>query len=522
MSTASLRDTAPAKRHSALDRALDAIERVGNRLPDPVTLFVILTVLVMLGSAVAAQFGLSVTKPGSDEVIRAVSLLSADSLRSWIVEAPKHFAAFPPLATVLVAMLGVGVAERTGLLAALMGRLVASTPRLLLTPIIVFIGVLSNVASDVGYVVVIPLAAMLFAASGRHPVAGLAAAFAGVSGGFSANLLVSTLDPMLAGLSQAAANIIDPKYQVTAVANYTFMAASTVIVATLGWFVTERIVEPRLPAWSGQAEGEADDGLNAHDSAAQRRGMRAAGATFAVVLGLLLWATVPEGALLRNPETGSLVPSPLINGVVMLIMLVFLLPGIAYGIAAGSIRSDRDVASAMSKSMSGMGYYLVLAFFASQFIALFAQSKLALIMAVNGAELLRSIGLAGTPLLLLFVLLTAFINLFIGSASAKWALLAPIFVPMLMLMGFSPEATQMAYRIGDSVTNIVTPLMVYFPMVLVVAKRYLPQYGLGNLIALMLPYSVVFALGWSLMMVVWLGLELPLGPGVTTYLPLAG
>lgn len=493
MSTTSLRDTAPAKRHSALDRALDAIERVGNRLPDPVTLFVILTVLVMLGSAVAAQFGLSVTKPGSDEVIRAVSLLSADSLRSWIVEAPKHFAAFPPLATVLVAMLGVGVAERTGLLAALMGRLVAGTPRLLLTPIIVFIGVLSNVASDVGYVVVIPLAAMLFAACGRHPVAGLAAAFAGVSGGFSANLLVSTLDPMLAGLSQAAANIIDPKYQVTAVANYTFMAASTVIVATLGWYVTERIVEPRLPAWSGKAEGEADEGLNAHDSAAQRRGMRAAGATFAVVLGLLLWATVPEGALLRNPETGSLVPSPLINGVVMLIMLVFLLPGIAYGIAAGSIRSDRDVASAMSKSMSGMGYYLVLAFFASQFIALFAQSKL-----------------------------TAFINLFIGSASAKWALLAPIFVPMLMLMGFSPEATQMAYRIGDSVTNIVTPLMVYFPMVLVVAKRYLPQYGLGNLIALMLPYSVVFALGWSLMMVVWLGLDLPLGPGVTTYLPLAG
>lgn len=512
-----IQQAAPQAPRGLVDRMLDTIERVGNRLPDPVTLFIGLTLIVFVGSYFAAEAGLSALKPGSGETIVPVSLMSADAIRAWIVDAPRHFALFPPLATVLVAMLGVGVAERSGLLAALLGRLVACSPRVLLTPIIVFIGVLSNVAADVGYVVVVPLSAMLFAASGRHPIAGLAAAFAGVSGGFSANILLSTLDPMLAGISEAAAHIVDPAYTVSAVANYTFMAASTVTVALLAWYVTDRVIEPRLPAWRDQGGEEMQ-----RCSASEARGMRFAGIAFAVLLGLILWATLPEGALLRNPATGGFVPSPLIGGVVILIMLVFLIPGIAYGVGTRTYKSDRDVARAMSQSMSDMGYYLVLAFFAAQFIALFADSKLGLILAINGAEALQALGLSGLPLLLLFVLLTGFINLFIGSASAKWALLAPIFVPMLMLTGFSPEATQLAYRIGDSVTNIITPLMVYFPMVLVMAKRYLPNYGLGNLIALMLPYSVVFLIGWSVMLAAWLALGLPIGPGVSTFLPVAG
>lgn len=507
----------PPEKRKLLDSMLDSVERIGNRLPDPTTLFVILIGLVMVGSYFAVFLDWNAIKPGSGELILPVSMLSADQLRQFIVEAPKNFAAFPPLATVLVAILGVGVAERTGLLSALMSRLVASAPRKLLTPIIIFIGVMSNVASDVGYVMIIPLAAMLFAVSGRHPLVGVAAAFAGVSGGFSANLLVSTLDPLLAGISEAAAHILDPNYHVVIVGNYFFMAVSTFVVTALGWYVTDRIVEPRLPQWDKKTK--IDTEITEHSTAAERRGMLFAGIAFAVMTALLLLATLPEGALLRNPATGGLVPSPLINGVVLLIMLLFMIPGIAYGIGTGSIRSDKDVAHLMGQSMSSMGYYLVLAFFAAQFITLFNNSNLGLIMAVKGAELLQNIGLTGIPLLLLFIALVGFINLFIGSASAKWALLAPIFVPMLMIVGFTPEATQLAYRIGDSVTNIITPLMMYFPVIMVVVRRYMPEYGLGNLIALMLPYSVVFTIGWSLMLVGWLSLGIPIGPGTEVYLP---
>ncbi|WP_051278795.1 AbgT family transporter [Chitinilyticum aquatile] len=511
----------PARPASLTNRLLDGIERVGNALPDPVTLFVLLCLVVVLGSHWAASTGMSVIKPGTDDVITPVSLLSAATLQQWLVDAPKHFATFPPLATVLVALIGVGVAERSGLLGTVLARIVMCAPRRLMTPIVVLVGIMSNLASDVGYVVVIPLAAMIFASAGRHPLAGLAAAFAGTSAGFSANLLVSTLDPLLGGLTEAAAHLIDPAWQVSALANYYFMAASAIALTAVAWYVTDRIVEPRLPQWQGNASAADTPQADAASRAAEQRGLRAAGLVALLTTGLLLALWLPEGGILRDPVKGTLLPSPFINGIVVVIMVVFLLPGIAYGLAAGSISNDRDVARAMGDSLSEMGYYLVMVFFAAQFIALFGQSKLGVLLAVNGAEAISASGLSGMPLLLTFVLFTAAVNLVIGSASAKWALLAPIFVPMLMLLGFTPEATQLAYRIGDSVSNIISPMMVYFPIVLVMAKRYLPEYGLGSLITLMLPYSLAFTLAWSLLMTVWIGLDIPIGPGIAIHLPAA-
>jgi aminobenzoyl-glutamate transport protein len=497
------------KTYSRSSQLLAAIERVGNRLPHPATLFAALAFMVILLSALAAGLGLTVRHPGTGELVAPVNLLSVAGLQRLLTSLVANFTGFAPLGTVLVALLGIGVAEASGLLDALLRRLVLAAPRRLLTAAVVFSGVISNVGSEIGYVLLVPLAAKIFQAAGRHPLAGLAAAFAGVSGGYSANLLLGTIDPLLAGISQEAARILDPSYRVNPACNYYFMAVSAILITVVGTLVTEKLVAPRL----GAPESTAPEARLEPISPAERRGLKFAGAAAAVFAAWILWGSLPAGGFLRDPGTGGLLHSPLLSGMVALIFAGGMVIGLAYGIGAGAFRSDADVVGGMAKAMSTLGSYLVLVFFAAQFVALFNWSNLGLIFAVNGADLLRATGLGGVPLMVAFVLLSAFVNLFMGSASAKWALMAPVFVPMFMLAGYAPELTQAAYRVGDSVTNIISPMMSYFALIVAFVQRYQPQAGIGTVIAAMLPYTAAFLGSWCALLGVWLALEIPLGPG---------
>lgn len=511
-------DTAPPARRP-LQKFLSFVERVGNALPHPATLFAALGLLVLVISAIAAWSGAEVTHPGTGQPVRPENLLSVRGLHRILTGMVTNFTGFAPLGTVLVAMLGIGIAEGTGLIGAALRLLVLSAPRRMLTFVLVFAGVLSNTASEVGYVLLVPLAALIFQAVGRHPVAGMAAAFAGVSGGYSANLLLGTIDPLLAGLSEEAARIVQPDYAVNAAANYYFMAASTFLIAGAGTWVTEVLVIPRLGPWKpAEGDQEAQEKAMRGLDPAEKRGLWFAGAAMAVTAALLLWGTVPTDGFLRDPETGSLLRSPFMSGIVSLIFLVGLISGAAYGIGARTVRSDVDLLKGMSKSMETLGSYLVLVFFAAQFVAWFNWSNLGLIVAVEGADGLRALGLAPIPMMLLFVLLSAAINLFMGSASAKWAIMAPIFIPMFMLLGYSPELVQAAYRVGDSVTNIISPMMSYFALIIAFVQRYDRQAGIGTIVATMLPYTVVFFLVWAVLLSVWMLLGLPLGPGAALML----
>ncbi len=516
-----------APRRSAIDRFLNIVERGGNALPHPAMLFALLAGLVIVLSWVASQAGLSVVHPTTGAVIEPVNLLSIDGLHRILTSLVTNFTGFAPLGTVLVALIGIGVAEHSGLIAAGLRSLVLSAPKHLLTPIVVFAGILSNMASEVGYVLLVPLAGLIFQAAGRHPILGMAAGFAGVSGGYSANLLVGTIDPLLAGLSQEAARIVDPEYTVSVVANWYFMIVSTPMLTLLGWFVTEKLLAPRFADYEGEDEG-GDDSMARPLGDAERRGLRFAGwATLALAL-IVVWSALPPGSIpgagfLRDPVSGDLLHSPLLKGVVSLIFLFGVVGGIAYGIGAGTIRNDADVIRGMDKSMSTLGGYMVLCFFAAQFVAFFNWTQLGLVFAVNGAEGLEALGLPAVPLFVSFILLTAVVNIFMGSASAKWALMAPVFIPMFMLLGYSPELTQVAYRVGDSVTNIISPMMSYFALIIAFFQRYEPKAGIGTLVATMLPYSVVFFIGWSVMFAIWIALGLPIGPASPLdYVPASG
>ena len=502
---------------SRLDRMLAAIERGGNALPHPATLFALLALIVIVASWLASQAGLEVKHPTTGDTVRAVNLLSLEGLHRILANLVTNFTGFAPLGTVLVALIGIGVAEHSGLIAASLRKLVLSAPRRLLTPIIVFAGVMSNMASEIGYVLLIPLAGLIFISAGRHPIVGMAAAFAGVSGGYSANLLIGTIDPLLSGLSEEAARIVDPSYRVSAAANMYFMQFSTPLITLLGWWVTEKFTAPRFPDGSFRAVGAQDDSMSAPLSIDERRGLRFAGIALLVLALGIIWSGLPLGSLpgagfLRDPVTGDLLKSPLMSSVVALIFIIGVVLGVAYGVGARTMRSDEDVIKGMSASMATLGSYLVLVFFAAQFVAFFNWTQLGLIMAVNGAESLKSLGLSALPLFGSFILLTAFINLFMGSASAKWALMAPVFVPMFMLLGYSPELTQTAYRVGDSVTNIISPMMSYFALIIAFFQRYEPKAGLGTLVAVMLPYSATFLIGWSILFAIWLTLGIPVGP----------
>ncbi|MBQ2990162.1 MAG: AbgT family transporter [Clostridia bacterium] len=511
-------------RVSLYNRCLNSIERIGNSLPHPVVLFAIFALAVVVISAICEALGVSATgelvSGGKlqETTVGVVSLLTKDGLAYMFTSAVNNFTTYAPLGMVLVAMLGVGVAEQSGMIDTLLKRMVKGTPKRLLTPMIVFLGVMSNIASDSGYVILIPLGAMVFRACGRHPIAGLAAAFAGVSGGFSANLLIGTLDPLLGGISQAAASILDPSYQVQVMGNYIFMFASTFLITLLGTFITDKIVEPRLKAFGGELEGEEDASLMTI-SPAEHRGLRNAGIAALLFVAVIVACCIPSDSFFRNAAGELLGSTPLIDSLITLIALLFFIPGTVYGLTVKTFKNDKDVADAMSKAMSGMGSFLALAFVSAQFIKYFEYTKLGTIIALGGAEFFKSINIGLIPLMVIFVLFSAFMNLFMGSASAKWNILAPVFVPMFMLLGYSPELCQLAYRIGDSCTNVITPMMTYYAVIIMFAQRYDKKAGIGTITATMLPYSICFLVCWTLMLIVWLSVGLPIGVGTSLFYP---
>lgn len=489
--------------------ALNAIERAGNRLPDPTTLF-LLCIAALVGVSVwGASAGWSALNPATGKVIEAVSLLSDANLKRLLEEMPRTLTSFAPLGTVLVMMLGTGVAEKSGYFAAALSGSLPRAPRRILAPAVVFAGCLSSLAVDAGYVVLVPLGAVVFAVCGRHPLAGLAAAFAGVSGGYSANLFPSALDGLLLGITQEAARLVDPTWSYAITDNYYLIVAYTLLVTLVGWAVTERVVEPRLGTWTRTANTVTVTGEEAAN--ATRRGLfLGTGVLVAMLAGLLLLA-LPGGPLRGTGATLIEQLSPLFNALVAGLAVAFFLAGLAFGRCTGRYRSDKDVVRDVNDTMSELGGYIVLAFVAAHFIAMFNWSGLGGILAIHGAEGIKGLGLPGPLLFGLLVVFTAAVNLLVGSASAKWGLMAPIVVPLFMLIGYSPEVVTGAYRLGDSATNIITPLMPYFPMVLVFARRYQPDAGIGTLLALMLPYSLGLLVASLGMLGVWIAAGWPVG-----------
>ncbi len=496
---------------SAFARVLDWIERIGNKLPDPAVLFVILMVVVWVASALLATMTFEEIDPRTKKPIQVTSQLTGTAIATFLARMVTTFTSFHPLGVVLVSLLGVGVAEHTGFINAGLKGLLSVTSARLLTPMLVAVGILSHTAADAGYVLVIPLGGVIFYAAGRHPLAGIAAAFAGVSGGFSATWIPSSLDPLLAGLTQEAARLLNPSYAVNPLSNYYFTTASAALVVLGGWFVTDRIIEPRLRAVPIDGDVSQFSKLEALGDK-ERRGLWLALLATGLGLAALVAAAWPVTSPLRAQD-GQLTSStaPLMQAIVPFIFLFFVVPGVVYGYAAGTVKSHRDIVQGMSKAMSTMGYYIVLAFFVSLFIYAFGQSNLGALFALKGAAALQALGFPAQVTIVGIIILTTMVNLFIGSASAKWALLAPVFVPMLMQLGMSPELTQAAYRIGDSSTNIITPLMPYFPLVVVYCQRYAKTTGIGTLVSMMLPFSLFFAISWTVFLLIYWMLGLPLG-----------
>jgi aminobenzoyl-glutamate transport protein len=571
---------------SAVDRFLRFIEWAGNLLPHPGTLFAILALLVILLSGVFSAFGLEVKHPSTGATIRAENLMNLEGLHRILTKMVTNFTQFAPLGTVVVAMIGIGIAESSGLIGTALRLLVLSAPSRLLTFVVVLAGVLSNAASEIGYVLLVPLGAVIFLSVGRHPIAGMAAAFAGVSGGYSANVIIGTVDPLLAGLSTEAAKIIDPAYEVNSLCNYYFMCASTLFVAIAGTWTTEKIVEPRLGRYGGEGDPVDEGGKESKKdeleplTADEKRGLVFASVGFVLFVAFVVWGsfagqfvqfstevTDPQGAVvvegivvdtggrvvaadelsiegesvsadrLTIRDDGTLLfdeivigtdrrvgaegmsikrelyaKSPLLRGVVALVVIGATLAAVAYGIGARTIRNDTDVIEGMGKSISGLGTYIVLVFFAAQFVEYFKWTNIGIITAVNGANALKVFESSPVLLMIGFVFVSALMNLVMGSASAKWSIMAPIFVPMFMLLGQSPELTQVAYRIGDSTTNIISPMMSYFALIVAFFARYKKGSGIGTIVATMLPYTVVFTIVWSIILAIWVALGLPLGP----------
>jgi len=502
------------KHTSALSRFLNLVEKGGNALPHPASLFGILALAALLFSAIGQWMGWSAVHPATGQQVHIVNLLSKEGVHRIILEMVSNYTSFAPLGIVMVALLGIGIAESSGLISAAIRLLVLKSPGYLLTFVIVLAGIISNMASDLGYVLIIPLGGIIFHSVGRHPIAGMAAAFAGVSGGFSANLFIGTIDPLLAGLSTEAAHILDPDYYVLPTANYYFMVASTFLIAIICTWVSNRIVEPRLGSYTGDIKPEPLERLNPTEKKALRY----------VLLTTFIWAAIliagiaPNDGFLRGANN-SILHSPILKGFIAFLFIIAASLGIVYGYITGKFKSDADVVKGMVGSFKTLAAFLVLVFFAAQFVAYFRWSNLGLVIAIKGAAFLQSIDIGMVPLLVLFVILSGFINLFMGSASAKWAILGPVFIPMFMLLGYSPELSQAVFRIGDSVTNIISPMMSFFALIIVYFEKYEPKSGIGTLISTMLPYTAMLFIGWTLLLIVWTLLNLPLGPGAGIYYP---
>ncbi|TDM26824.1 AbgT family transporter [Macrococcoides caseolyticum] len=495
------------KKKGFINRSLDIIEKSGNKLPDPVVIFISLCLIILFASFVTGKTGVSAKNPADGKVIEAVNLLTPEGIAKIISEAVNNFATFPPLGLVLVVMIGVGVAEKTGYFETLMKYTIEKTPRKIIVPMIILVGILGNAAGDAAPIVLPPIAAMVFIKLGYHPVAGLVMAYASALGGYSASLMIGMSDALIVSFTEPAAKLVDDSVPVNAVMNYYFLCVSTVVLLIAAWFVTVKITIPRFGAYKSDVHTAAED-----VTPTERKAMIYANIALLIAMVIVTLLAVPENGLLRNAKTGSLIQdSPLMNGIVPIITVLFFVPGLVYGFVAGTMRSTKKFAEMLGDAMSTMGPFIVIVFFAAQMLAYFKWSNLGTIIAIKGAEALQ--GQNGVVLILGVLALSAFINMLIGSASAKWAIMAPILVPMLMLLGFHPAFTQVIYRVGDSITNPITPMMPYLPLLLSYAQRYVKDIGLGTLIAALMPFSVAFGIFWTILLIVWYLTGLPVGPG---------
>lgn len=494
------------------NRFLDFVERAGNKLPHPFTMFVYLCLIVMAVSLVLSLVGVSVVHPGTGKDVAVRNLISKDGLVWMLGSMLSNFTGFAPLGLVLVMTLGIGLAEEAGLIFTFLRRVMLGVPARFITVAVIIAGILGNIASDAAFVVIPPLAAIIFLSVKRHPLAGLAAGFAGVGAGFTANLMIAGTDALLAGITNEAAKMVNESIKITEVSNWYFLIASTFILTVVGAWVTEKIIEPRLGKYEGGIEKELEE-----VTPIEKKGLRNAGIAALVYIGIVLVTVVPTNGILRG-ENGAVLRSPFMSSIIPILFLFFVTMAVAYGKTVGTIQSEKDIPKMMAKSMKGMAGYIVLVFAASQFIAYFNWTNIGTVIAVKGADFLDGVGFTGIPLIIGFIIISTFVNLFIGSGSAKWALLAPIFVPMLMILNYSPAFVQLAYRIGDSATNPMTPLFPYFPIILAYAQEYKKDAGVGTILSLMIPFSLIFLGTWIVQLILWSLLNLPLGPGAGIFL----
>lgn len=507
---------------STFNRFLKAVEIIGNKLPDPVTLFLIMSGIVLLLSYLISSQGVSVVHPGTGETVNVVNLLSKEQMQNLLINIVNNFQSFAPLGLVLVIMIGAGVCDKVGLMEATIKICASKISGKSVTLIVMIIGMLANLASDAGTILLPPLAAIAFIGVGRHPLIGLFSGYAAVTLGFSANIIVSVVDVLVASFTIPAAQSFDPSYDGNATMNLYFMIVSTFILAILGTYITEKFIAPRFPKYDGVKQNLGDEPSEL--TKLERKGLKLAGISILVCILVLVALSIGgENSFLADKETGSILDSdaPFMKGMVPIMTILFLVPGIIYGIVTKKIKSDKDLVTIMGQAMNDMGGYIILAFAASQFLQLFKQSKLDIVLSVKGAEFLKQSNIDGVVLMIGFLLLCCLINMFIGSASAKWAIMAPIFVPMFMALGYNPALTQMAFRIGDGITNPISPLFAYFPVILALAKKYDKNAGFGTIVSNMIPYSLSFLFVWSALLAIFMLLGLPLGPGAGTTYPIS-
>lgn len=494
------------------------VEVAGNKLPHPFWMFVWICVLIVVISAIAAYFNVSVTEPARGEVIEARNLISGEGLRWFLQELVTNFAHFAPFGLVLVMIMGVSIAEQTGLLTMVLRTVAFATPQKIIFPVIFIIGACGNIGSDAGVVVVPPIAALIFMQLGYHPIAGLIAGYAGATAGFTANFFIAGTDVLLAGISTSITSNMHPPMEVSATANWYFMIASTIMLGFGGAFIVKRFTIPRTAHFAGMNEVIALAQTSREKTVEERRGLRHAGISFLIFVTVVALLVVPSWGPLRDPVLGTVVPSPFLKGLVPILFLMFAIPGYFYGRAVGTITKWDDILKHMEQGMRGLAGYIVLMLVVAQFIELFRWSRLDTVLAVNGAEFLQATGLTGVTLFIIFMLFVAILNIFLGSGSAKWAIFAPIFIPMLAQLGYSPGFVQLMYRIGDSITNCVSPIYVYFPLLLGWIHKYDKRLGIGTIISLLIPYAVILFIMWCVLLLIWFSLNLPIGVGENIYL----
>ncbi len=499
-----------------MQRLLDAVERVGNRVPHPVMIFVYLIVLVIALSALLGALGASVTfqayNPATGDIetqtTAARSLLTVEGIRFMYTGVVANFMGFNAVGVIIIAMVGVGVAEEAGLVKALIRKLVLIAPPAALTYILCFVGILSSVAADAGYLVLIPLAAAAFMSVGRHPLAGLALGFASVAAAFLVNVLIVPVDGILTEITNDAIRLVNPNATIDLAANLWFAIGSTLMLTVLIALITERIIEPRLGAYTGDYVVPGENAM----SDAESRGLRMAGWGLLASVGFVLLLALPPGAPLRHAETGALIgATPFMNSLIVTIAFIFMVCGICYGRGAGTMRTTNDAIAAMTKSIGGLAGLILLLLVISQFIAHFNYTNMATLAAVSMADILKTMNLPPVALIIGFVVAVFGLDLIITAAIAKWAIFAPVFVPLLMQLGVEPEAVLAAYRVGDSPMNAITPLNAYFAMIVTFAIKYQKDAGVGTVIALMLPYVVILSVVWTVFLVGWFLLGLPWG-----------